>query len=412
MKIVIIGGGASGMAAAIKAKQTNNNAQVIVLEKMDRVGKKLLATGNGRCNYSNLNTSPRDYYGQQPHFVNYALKEFTVDYTVNFFNNMGVFPREESQGRLYPFSGQASAVLDALRCEMERLGVQVLTNALVKGVDIKKGGFKINLSDRVINCNKLIIACGGCASPKLGSDGSGFTLLKALGHNITALSPALVQMKTKPEQIKGLSGIRVPCNATLIYKDRVIANEYGEVQFTDYGLSGIAVFQLSLAYKKGVIVSLDFMEEYPLKNVFDILWARRTCLEHLTMENYFNGLLNKRIGNIIARSCGIEKLSYKIADLDKDTVWRIAGCIKDMRFDIIGLKGFENAQATAGGVDTREFNSETMESRIINGLYCCGEIFDVVGSCGGYNLQWAWSSGMLAGKNAADLKENIYDKNK
>lgn len=406
MKIVIIGGGASGMTAAIKAKQTNSNAQVIVLEKMDRIGKKLLATGNGRCNYSNLNASPKDYYGQQPHFVNYALKEFTVDYTVNFFNNMGVFPREESQGRLYPFSGQASSVLDALRYEMDKLGIEVITNAVVKNIDIKKSAFKLTLKDSTINCNRLIIACGGCASPKLGSDGSGFELLKSLGHSITPLSPALVQMKTKPEEIKGLSGVRVPCNATLIYKDRVIADEQGEVQFTDYGLSGIAIFQLSLAYKKGAVIALDFMEEYPLKNVFDILWARRESLSTLTMESYFNGLLNKRIGNLIARACGIEKLSYRVSDLDKDMVWKIAGCIKNMTFHITGLKGFENAQATAGGVDTREFNRETMESRLINGLYCCGEIFDVVGSCGGYNLQWAWSSGMLAGKCAAEQKGN------
>lgn len=406
MKIVIIGGGASGMTAAIKAKQTNSNAQVIVLEKMDRIGKKLLATGNGRCNYSNFNASPKDYYGQQPHFVNYALKEFTVDYTVNFFNNMGVFPREESQGRLYPFSGQASSVLDALRYEMDKLGIEVITNAVVKNIDIKKSAFKLTLKDSTINCNRLIIACGGCASPKLGSDGSGFELLKSLGHSITPLSPALVQMKTKPEEIKGLSGVRVPCNATLIYKDRVIADEQGEVQFTDYGLSGIAIFQLSLAYKKGAVIALDFMEEYPLKNVFDILWARRESLSTLTMESYFNGLLNKRIGNLIARACGIEKLSYRVSDLDKDMVWKIAGCIKNMTFHITGLKGFENAQATAGGVDTREFNRETMESRLINGLYCCGEIFDVVGSCGGYNLQWAWSSGMLAGKCAAEQKGN------
>lgn len=401
MKILIIGGGASGMTAAIKAGRTNPDAEIIILEKMDRVGKKILATGNGRCNYSNLNTSPKDYYGQQPQFVNYALKEFTVDYTVNFFNGMGVFPREESQGRLYPFSGQATAVLDALRGEIERLGVVVLTNSRVKEIKPKKGGFKIILKDSVINCSRVIVACGGCASPKLGSDGSGLQLLKNLGHTIVPTRPALVQMKTKPEQVKGLSGIRVPCNATLIHNDMVIDSQRGEIQFTDYGLSGIAIFQLSLNYKKNAVISLDLMEEYPLNAVFDILWARKEALSHLTMENYFNGLINKRIGNLIARSCGIEKLSYPVAKLTKDMIWDMAAKIKDFKFDIIGLNGFENAQATGGGADTREFNDKTMESRLVEGLFCCGEIFDVVGSCGGYNLQWAWSSGMLAGRSAA-----------
>lgn len=404
MKTVVIGGGASGLAAAVMAAKTAPESQVIILEKADRIGKKILATGNGRCNYSNLQADPSRYYGCDPYFTEYALKEFTVDYTVNFFNNIGVFPREEQQGRLYPYSGQASSVLDALRSEISRLSVRVVTGISIKNIEKKKENFKITLKDGIVMCNNLIIACGGCASPKLGSDGSGFKLLKTLGHNIIPASPALVRLKTRPEQIKGLSGVRVPCTASLSDRNQIIDVQKGEVQFTDNGLSGIVIFDLSLKCKENMTISLDLMDEYPLKNVYEILEHRKNMLSHLTMEDFFNGLLNKRIGNNIARRCGIEKLSFKVSELDKDRLWLMARLIKDMEFRITEKDGFENAQATMGGADTREFDPKTMESKLVKNLYCCGEILDIVGSCGGYNLQWAWSSGFLAGRSAAEGK--------
>lgn len=400
MKLAIIGGGASGMAAAIEAAYTNSNVEIVILEKLDRLGKKILATGNGRCNYSNMNTCTDNYYGRNKGFVSYALDEFTVENTVNFFNRIGVFPKEEKEGKLYPFSEQASAVSDALRNELSRLGIETVTGFYAEEIKKNKWKFKIASKDgRSISADRVIVAGGGCASPALGSDGSAFEILKKLGHTVTNTSPALVQLKTDPKEVKSLQGIKFTGRVSLIHKDNIISEEYGEVLFTDYGISGPPVFQLSVkaAFKKNLKAALDFMPEYSPKEVYDILEGRKECLGHLTMENYFGGLLNKRIGNIIARKAGIEKLSFKVSSLNRQLLWAMASLIKNFELEITGTKGFQNAQVTAGGVLTDEFDSRTMESRFIEGLYCCGEVFDIYGDCGGYNLQWAWSSGRLAG---------------
>lgn len=401
--IAIIGGGASGMISAIQAAYTSEEVKITIYERMDRAGKKLLATGNGRCNYTNLGACVNNYYGRNPAFVKTALENFTVDDTINFFNSLGVFPREEENGKLYPFSGQASAVLDALRNELARLEIPIV-HADIKSISKTKKGFKLTSYDsNIFFCDRLIIAAGGCASPSLGSNGSGFKLLEALGHHITELKPALVQMKTPTCEVKSLQGIKIEGTLTVMTADKVLGSDHGEILFTDYGISGPPVFQLSTyaARYNNLIASIDFMSEYSQKNVYDILENRKNTLSHLTMENYFTGLLNKRLGNIIARRAGIQKLSLPVSSLDKDTLWKMTALVKDLRLEILGTKGFANAQVTAGGVLTKEFSPETMESRLCSGLYCCGEIFDIFGDCGGYNLQWAWSSGTVAGRNAA-----------
>ncbi len=404
MKLAIIGGGASGMTAAIEAVRTNTNIEIIILERLDRVGKKILATGNGRCNYSNINACVNNYYGRDKNFVSYALNEFDVNNTVNFFNQLGVFPKEEKNGKLYPFSEQASAVSDALRNELARLNVEIISGFQVVDIKRNKKFFRLEAKDgRVILAERVIIAGGGCASPALGSDGSCFKLLEKMGHKISDTAPALVQFKTDPKEVKSLQGIKFTGNVSLVYRDNIIGEEYGEVLFTDYGISGPPVFQLSAkaAFKTDLNVFLDFMPEYSPKQVYDILDSRKDSLGHLTMENYFVGLLNKRIGNLIARRSGIEKLSYKVCDLKNSIMWSMASNIKEYVLEIKGTKGFQNAQVTAGGAITDEFNFRTMESNIVKGLYACGEVLDIYGDCGGYNLQWAWSSGRLAGRSAA-----------
>lgn len=405
MKLAIIGGGASGMVAAIEASRNNKDIEIVILEKLDRVGKKILATGNGRCNFSNMNVSVDNYYGKERNFVSYALNKFDVHNTINFFNNIGVFPKEEKNGKLYPFSEQATAVSDALRNEIARLGIEVITGFCVSDIKRNKKFFKLEAKDgRVILAEKIIIAGGGCASPALGSDGSCFKLLEKMGHRLTELKPALVQFKTDPKEVKSLQGIKFTGNVTIIHKDKAIASDYGEVLFTDYGISGPPIFQLSAktAFKKNVNVALDFMPEYSPKEVYDILESRKDSLGHLTMENYFVGLLNKRIGNLVAKKSGIEKLSYKVCDLTKQLLWAMASLIKEYTLDITGTKGFQNAQVTAGGIMTEDFNNKTMESNIVKGLYACGEVLDIYGDCGGFNLQWAWSSGRLAGMSAVN----------
>ncbi len=401
----IIGGGASGLIAALSASKEGIEG-ITVFERSDRVGRKILATGNGRCNYSNLNSNEAHYHGTDKSFVTPALNEFTVNDTVNFFNNMGVFPREEEKGKLYPYSLQASGVLDCLRNAVEKSGIEVLTGKEVTDIQKGKGNYTLFCKDKSkYKAKTVIVAGGGCASPVYGTDGSAFELLKALGHTLIEPHPALVQLKTESAPIRGLKGIKINAKASLTDGTRVIAASSGEVLFTDYGLSGPPIFDLSVhaAGKKELYVLLDMMDVYSPKDVFDILEGRKRALSELTMENFFVGLLNKRLGNLIARASGIEKLSYAVSKLDTRQLWAIAGNIKEYKIKITGNNGFKNAQACLGGIATSEFDAKTLQSRIFDGLFACGEVLDICGDCGGYNLQWAWSSGYVAGKNAARL---------
>ncbi len=403
--LAIVGGGASGLIGGIfAAKILGEKGKVIILERMDRVGKKILATGNGRCNFTNLNTSVYNFYGKNPNFVEFALKQFSVFDTLDFFQKIGIYPKEEDNGKMYPYSEQASSVLDCLRNEVSNLGIEIISGFEVKEITQIGKKFKItSFSGNVLNSEKVIVSAGGCASPNLGSNGSGFKILKNLGHTITKLNPALVQLKTEKDIVKGLKGIKFTGNVKIISGKKVLKEEFGEVLFTDYGLSGPPIFQLSTisAMKNGCSIVLDFMPELSKKEIFDLLSERKKNLNHLTMENFFVGLLNKKIGNVIAKKSGIEKLSFSVSNLSKDLLWNMANLIKEFEFKIVGQNGWNNAQVTAGGASTDEFDFKTMQSKIVQGLFASGEVLDIFGDCGGFNLQWAWSSGVLAGKSAA-----------
>lgn len=403
--IAIIGGGASGIISAIYASSINskNLFDIIILERMNRIGKKILATGNGRCNITNINISSKNYYGNNPEFTNYALKEYSVQRTLEFFDKLGILAKEEQQGKIYPYSDQASAILDALRNELERLNIKIITEFEAKEIIKQKNGFKINsFNSNSIFAEKVIISSGGCASPNLGSNGTGFKIIKSLGHNVTALSPALVQLKTKPI-FKNLKGIKLNGKITALINNKAEKEEYGEILFTDYGISGPPVFQLStlVAQNKNIKISIDFMPQYSKSDIYNLLCKRKENLKHTTAEYFFTGMLNKRLGNTILKTTGIEKLSFNVAEFDHKILNKFSEIIKYMPFDIIGSNDWNNAQVTAGGADTSQFNEKTMESKIVKGLYACGEILDIYGDCGGYNLQWAWSSGYIAGINAS-----------
>lgn len=408
--LAIIGGGASGITAAIfAAKKSNNNIKIIILERMDRIGKKILATGNGRCNFSNVLTTENNFHGKNPDFTAFSLFAFSPYSTIDFFSSLGVLAKEEANGKLYPYSDQASSILDALRFELDRLDIEVRTNFEVGEIIPQKTGFKLISKDREsLFAKKVIVATGGCAAPNLGSNGSGFKLLRELDHKVTKLTPALVQLKTAEKEVKSLQGIKFNGIATAFAGDKELAKEEGEILFTDYGLSGPPIFQLSVltAIYKDVKIKLDFMPEYNKRAVFDLLSERKKQLSHLTCENYFNGLLNKKIGHIIAKKSGIEKLSLPVKDIPEDIIWKMCDFIKQMTFTITDTKGFNNAQVTAGGVLTREFDDKTMESKLVKGLYCTGEVYDIYGDCGGYNLQWAFSSAFVAAENVVKAMIN------
>ncbi|WP_250277962.1 BaiN/RdsA family NAD(P)/FAD-dependent oxidoreductase [[Clostridium] colinum] len=400
--LAIIGGGAVGLSSAIHAHNlSKDNINIIILEKMDRVGKKILATGNGRCNFTNINTTYKNFYGKDKLFTKYFLEQFSPQDTIEFFYSLGVLHTVLENGKVYPYSEQASSILDALRNKIDSLNIPIKTEFDVKAINKKKSQFKIvSTKNETILADKIILATGGVASPNLGSNGSGIKILKSLGHSCTSLTPALVQLKTPPEKVKSLKGIKITGNLKMYNNTTFLKEEFGEILFTDYGISGPPVFQLSTLFARynNLIAYIDFMPNFSQEKVFKILKDRKNILSYTNMENYFNGLLNKRLGNIIAKNSGIEKLSFLVKNLTDDMLKNMAYLIKNYKLPILDTNGFNNAQVTAGGINTDEFNNKTLESKIIKGLYCAGEILDVVGDCGGFNLQWAWSSSYVCTK--------------
>jgi predicted Rossmann fold flavoprotein len=400
---VVIGGGAAGFTAAITAKR--NGLDIIIMERKDRVLKKVLATGNGRCNYTNINADISNYYGENKEFAKDALEQFTPEDSINFFEKLGIVHKIEGSGKVYPYSGQASSVVDALRFEAARLEIPIYANFDVTKIEYKNSLFKIfsNDGNRIITCKKLILAAGGCSYPELGSNGSGYKLAEMMGHKSTELKPALVQLKTEKEPVKGLQGIKVNAKLTAYYKEKELDSSEGELLFTDYGISGPVVFNLSYlsALYEKPLFRADLMPEYDIKNIENMLFVRRENLNHMRMEDFLTGMLNKKLGQLLLKRSGIEKLSLPVAELSDERISQIAFLIKNYDIRIIETTGFRNAQVTAGGVRTDGINSKTMESEKVKNLYFAGEILDIFGDCGGYNLQWAWTSGYLAGKSAS-----------
>jgi flavoprotein family protein len=401
-EIAVIGGGASGLMAAITAKKSGK--EVIILERKDRILKKVLITGNGRCNITNVNANISNYFGKNISSVENILNRFTPQDTMDFFNELGIVCNEENRGKVYPLSGQASSVVDALRFEAEKLGIKIETEFYVR--KIEKDGFKFRIysEDRKkIEAGRVIIAAGGQSYPELGSNGSGFELAKELGHSVTKLSPSIVQLKTEKYQVKGLQGIKTDVAVTAYGDNKKICTYDGELLFTDYGISGNVVFNISFVMPlyKNVEFEIDFMEKFDYNELYEMLKERKRILSHLTMENYFNGMINKKLGQFLSKVSGIEKLSKPVKDLNDSDIRKLCTVLKKYRVKILETTGFKNAQVTAGGVLLDEVNTETLESKIVKGLYFSGEVLDVYGECGGFNLQWAWASGHIAGENAA-----------
>ena len=401
-EIAVIGGGASGLMAAITAKKSGK--EVIILERKDRILKKVLTTGNGRCNITNVNADISNYFGKNISSVENILNSFNPQDTMDFFNELGIVCNEENRGKVYPLSGQASSVVDALRFEAEKLGIKIETEFYVR--KIEKDGFKFRIysEDRKkIEAGRVIIAAGGQSYPELGSNGSGFELAKELGHSVTKLSPSIVQLKTEKYQVKGLQGIKTDVAVTAYGDNKKICTYDGELLFTDYGISGNVVFNISFVMPlyKNVEFEIDFMEKFDYNELYEMLKERKRILSHLTMENYFNGMINKKLGQFLSKVSGIEKLSKPVKDLNDSDIRKLCTVLKKYRVKILETTGFKNEQVTAGGVLLDEVNTETLESKIVKGLYFSGEVLDVYGECGGFNLQWAWASGYIAGKNAA-----------
>ncbi|WP_025642721.1 BaiN/RdsA family NAD(P)/FAD-dependent oxidoreductase [Schnuerera ultunensis] len=403
-KVLVVGGGASGMIAGIFAR--NYGADVTILERNNRIGKKILATGNGRCNYTNVNLSIENYHGNNPKFAYSCLSKFGVDKTLDFFEQLGITPAIEDNGKVFPLSYQSSSVLDVLRFELEELGVEVITDGFV--VDIKKDKrFVLTLEDgRKVYGDRVILATGGNAAPNTGSDGNGYTLAENMGHSIAEIFPGLVQLKLEGNIFKQVDGVKFVGTVGLYNGNQLIKEDSGDILFTNYGISGPPVLQLSrtalkcLKDNKDVELKVSIIHRKTEEELYNYLIYRFGFMAKKTIEIGLIGLINKRLILPILKELGINK-NKQIAHLSNDEVSRLSKILTDWRFKISGSKSFKDAQVTAGGVDTDEIDSSTMESKLVKGLYFAGEIVDIDGDCGGFNLQWAWSSGYVAGRNAS-----------
>lgn len=403
MVIGIIGGGASGMSAALAAAE-NPSVQVVLLERQARLGRKLLATGNGRCNLTNLHAADRGYHGEDCGFSDSAIHEFPPEKTLNWFRGLGLLTVAESSGRVYPYSDQANSVLDVLRFALEKPNIRVMTGCEVEKVKKTSEGFQIDTAVDKFRCDRLIIACGGLAGTKLGGTMSGYKLLRSFGHHCTKLRPTLVQLKSDWPGIAGLKGVRAACGVSIYCDEENVASSTGEIQFTEYGLSGPVIFEVSrdVCQRKGNwYCRLDLLPQIAEQELFEELKRRRES--GLPAAELLTGILHNRLGRVLTQTAGIAP-QKKISELSDWELGEAAHIVKFFDVHLTEPMGMDCAQVTAGGIVTEEFNPKTMESKLVSGLYACGEVLDVDGDCGGYNLQWAWSSGMAAGKNAGRIE--------
>ena len=404
--IGIVGGGAAGMMAAILAAR--NGAYVTLLEGTDRVGKKLLSTGNGRCNLSNRNMGLEMYHTNSPRRLEGWLNQFTTEDITELFRSLGVLTKPIGDG-LYPVSGQASSVLDALRFELEReQRILVRTDFRVDRISCADGKKQIQLwkGGEKLVFDRVILACGGRAAPKTGSDGSGYRLAEMLGHSLVPIVPALVQLRCREDWFKSVTGVRA--EAELLLEDHKTGRiqERGELQLVDYGISGIPVFQLSgrinyiLREKKEAALKIDFLPGYAKEDFPEKMIRERMPVENCgTVEEYFTGVLHKKLMTLLIKLAGLRP-SEPAAGADLQRIRKVYALCRELTVHVTGSNSFEHAQVCAGGVPLDEL-TECLESKKAPGVYFAGEILDVDGRCGGYNLHWAWCSGYLAGVFAA-----------
>ncbi len=405
-RVIIVGGGASGLVAAIAAAR--NGAEVTIIEQKEKLGKKILSTGNGRCNLTNEYMESECFRGDDMSVISKVLEQFGYESTVSFFEELGVILKSR-QGYIYPISDQASTILDVLCFEINKLNVRVVLGESATDIQKVSSEFIVKTDKNAYTCDAVILATGGKAAPALGSDGSGYDMAKSFGHSISPVVPALVQLVGKGNFFKQVSGVRTNATVSLFVSEECVASDTGELQLTNYGISGIPVFQVSryaakaLHDKKEVSAEIDFlptMSEEELKNYIS---ARKEAHGERLAEEFFIGMLHNKLAIMLLKEAYIP-LHISANEIREDKWDKLLGLIKHFKIEIEDTNSFEQAQVCAGGVRTSEIHADTMESIYEKNLYLTGEVLDVDGICGGYNLQWAWATGFIAGKNAAKGK--------
>lgn len=405
--LIIIGGGSCGVAAAIKAK--NLNIDVAVLEGTDRICKKLLTTGNGRCNITNENLTMNRYHSTNSMFFEKILKKYDYNTTIEFLNSIGIYTCTLEGGKVYPLSLQASAVVDILRLNLEEKNIPVYLHNKVLSIDKnKKNLFKIKTNEGEYSCRILLLCTGGKSYPKLGSDGSGYKLASSLKHTIIPTTPGIVQLKLDYNRLKAISGVKFTSTCSILVNDKVEKEEFGEILFTDYGISGPPILQLSRVASRAILDRKDVSVCVNITNssysrIMESLETHFAIFSSRTIYDNLVGIINKKLIPVILKEAGIIDIHTITYDVDYECRNKLYNLLCSWKFKVTGTNTFDNAQVTIGGIDTKELNSETLESKIVPGLFFGGEIIDVDGDCGGFNLQWCWSSSEAA-VNAINVK--------
>lgn len=405
--IIIIGGGASGLVAAIYASKSGS--KVTILEKNKTCGKKILITGNGKCNYYNEDQSLSHYYSINREILGSILTKENLEEVKQLFNSLGIIPRIKD-GYYYPYSNQATSIQTALIKECELNNVEILTETEVFNLTKENNTYKIETNKGIYKSKKVILSSGSCACPKTGSNGLGYKLLKSLGHSLIPPLPALVQLKAKASYLKEWHGIRSDVSVSLIENNKEIAKQIGEIQLTDYGVSGICIFCLSGQISRGLYqnrkeqIKINFLQPFNINTKEEfITWMdnRNTTVKRRTISDLLDGLLNYKLINLILKLSKIDRNS-NWNNLSREEKYLLGTNLTNFILDIIGTNSFEFSQTVTGGIPLAEIKPNTMESIYNKGLYITGELIDIDGDCGGYNLTNAWVTGYLAGKGSSN----------
>ena len=401
--ITIVGAGASGIVAAITAARAGK--RVVLLEHKDKIGKKILATGNGKCNFTNQNMSLEHYNGALD-LAEAVLKQFTFEDCINWFTEIGVMAKNKN-GYYYPNSETALSIVQALSLELQGLGVNIMTECQLLSISDKRDQFEVKTSQKTFRTRRVIFACGLLANPKLGSDGSAFDLIKAFGHRFVPIVPSLCAFNCSGVDFSKVSGVRTNATVALFVEGEFVCSDRGELQLTDYGLSGIPVFQISsktsraLSNKKKCSIKVDFMPEMSGEKLFDYLVARRDRLmDNRNVYDFLNTMFNNKLISMLISQSNING-KKPASDLSDKDIEKLVYVIKSTECKVKSARPMDFAQVCSGGIRTEEIDINTLESKLFDNLFFCGELLDVDGQCGGYNLQWAWASGYVAGMNAA-----------
>lgn len=402
--IAVIGGGASGFVAAVSAKQTDECLSVVILEKMFRSGKKLAATGNGKCNLSNTNITEKNYHGSINAMEIISKTPEAVDYFRDTYGVLCVTGSEGRNGGLYPRSNSANTVLSAIRMKIQALGIEERCDFEVTKIDRIKNGYKLYSKHGEVECRRLIIACGGYAGPAFGTDGGMLRILRDMGLKSSKICPAIAPLRVAPESMKGLKGVRVKGVVTAFSNGKLLRKETGEIQFNENNLSGICVFNLAYLFQKyegKLSLCADLFPQMSENELYEYLAdSVKNDRADYPLEEFLTGIFVKNLAIYLVKKAVGRSLDDRIKTLKNGEIRRIVSLIKSLEFEVTGCSSWQNAQVTMGGI-TAECVSDKLEAVKHKGMYLCGEILDVAGDCGGYNLQWAWSSGIWAGRNCA-----------